>query len=175
MRSILTLLTLLLTLQLSAQNPTASKQKRIPIGKTGCTYINYCDTPFKVDHTTDSSRVYSTECTQADVTYGLICVQLKNPYAELTMAEDMMIAYVDFLKQNFTVTSATGYTKGYRLNDSDSTRGISDQWEDSEGDKWRIRAWTDGKFIGFMYTYSKKPIVEAKAEQYFEAFRFSAK
>ncbi len=172
MRSLLTLLFIFLSLGLFAQSSSLAKQKRIPIGKTGCTYLNFCDTPFKLDHTSDSSRVYTVECDQSDITYGLICVQLRNPYPDLALAEDMMIAYVEFLKKNFTITSTAGYSKGYRLNDSDSTRGITDYWEDSEGDKWKVRAWTDGKYIGFMYAYSQKPIAEAKVDEYFEGFRF---
>ena len=157
---------------LQAQKPATVKQKRISIGKSGCTYLNFCDTPFKPDYSSDSSRVYSGECVQDGVTYGVICVQLKKPVEDLKMAEDLMIAYVDYLKQNFTITEVAGYSKGFRLNNNDSTRGITDYWVDGEQDKWKIRAWTNGKYLGFLYAYSQKLFDEARVDEYFEGFRF---
>jgi hypothetical protein len=163
---------LILAAILLATSGEAQKLKRIAVGKTGCSYLNYCDSAFRMEYSSDSSKVYTGECESTGVSYGLICVQLKNPLADLTTAEDLMIAYADYLQQNFTIVSTAGYTRGSRLNSSDSTRGITDYWVDSENDKWKIRAWTNGKFIGFMYAYSKKPVVEARVEEFFNGFRF---
>ena len=171
MRTILVFFAFLLSSQLCAQ-PTKSGQKRINIGETGCSYLNYCDTPFSEDLTTDSSNLYSVECVDGGATYGLICVLLKTPFDDLAMAEDMLIAYLDYLKENFTITRTVGYSRGYRLNHADSTRGINDRWEDSEGDKWNIRGWTNGKVISVMYVYSQKSVPETKAEAYFNGFSF---
>ena len=172
MRKSLTIFLFLFSVQLSAQQP-AARQKRIDIGETGCSYLNYCETPFAEEITTDSSRLYSVECAEDDVTYGLICVTLKKPFDDLAMAEDMMIAYLDYLKENFTIIRTAGYSRGYRLNQSDSVRGVSDHWEDSEGDKWKIRGWTDGKVISVLYVYAQKPVPDARADAYFNGFRFS--
>ena len=49
------------------------------------------------------------------VSYGIICVKLLNPLADLTMAEDLLIAYSDYLKSSFSITKAIGYGKGHRL------------------------------------------------------------
>ncbi len=173
MRTLIFLLALLFNTETNAQKPN-----RMTIGDTGCSFLARCNTEFKLEYSSDSSKVYSGECvintTAGDaLTYGIICVQFKTPFEDLTLAEDMMIAYADYLKQNFTIIKAAGYSKGYRLNKSDSTRGIGDTWDDSEKDKWKIRAWTNGKFLGFMYVYSRKPVADATAEQFFNGFRFA--
>jgi hypothetical protein len=119
----------------------------------------------------DSSKVYTGECTFGDITYGVICVKLLQQVSDLTMAEDLLISYCDFLKKNFNIQKAAGYGKGHRLNNNGSTRGILDYWQDEENTNWKIKAWTDGKFIGFLYTYSKKEIPEYKVNVYLDGFR----
>jgi hypothetical protein len=163
---------LLLTSFIAAAQQPVAKIRKVPIGKTGCSYQNYCNTPFTVEQSADSSRIHRAECEHDGITYGIICVQLKNPVADLTMAEDLMVAYIDFLKKNFTITEVAGYSRGYRLQDSDSTRGIADRWTDSEGDQWLIRGWTNGKQLGVLYLYSQEAVQPAKAEEYFNGFRF---
>ena len=74
------------------------------------------------------------------------------------MAEDLLIAYLDYLKGNFGITKSAGYSKGHILNKKENTRGILDYWEDGEKNKWKVKAWTDGKFIGVMYAYSNKDL-----------------
>ncbi|MBK8311631.1 MAG: hypothetical protein IPL04_12780 [Chitinophagaceae bacterium] len=99
------------------------------------------------------------------------CVLLLNPVTDLVAAEDLLIAYVDYLKSSFSIKKSAGYGKGHRLNNNENTRGILDYWEDGEGDKWKIKAWTDGKYIGFMYAYSSKNLPEAKVNVFLEGFR----
>lgn len=146
--------------------------KKFAIEGTGCSFSSYCDTKFTLDYSSDSSKVYTGECKLGDISYGVICVQLLNPIADLTAAEDMMIAYLDYLKTTFSIDKAIGYNKGHRLNKDENTRGIADQWVDSENDKWRIKIWTNGSFIGFVYAYSSKEIPELKVSTFLNEFRF---
>ena len=105
-----------------------------------------------------------------DISYGVVCVKLLNPVSDLTMAEDLLISYLDYLKENFNIINAAGYGKGHRLNNKENTRGILDYWEDKDKDKWKIKAWTDGKYIGFIYVYSKKELPEAKVNIFLDSF-----
>ena len=145
--------------------------KKYPIGNSGCSLYIYCEPKFTVEKSTDSSLVYTGECVKDDISYGIVCVKLLNPVSDLTMAEDLVISYLDYLKENFNIINAAGYGKGHRLNNKENTRGILDYWEDKDKDKWKIKAWTDGKFIGFMYAYSKKELPEAKVNVFLDSFR----
>ncbi|HRA10552.1 MAG TPA: hypothetical protein PKX31_02715 [Chitinophagaceae bacterium] len=165
------LLILFLFMAVSSQAQTL---KKYPISSSGCSFYNYCESKFKLDYSSDSSKVYTGECTVEDITYGTICVLLLNPVTDLVAAEDLLIAYVDYLKSSFSIKKSAGYGKGHRLNNNENTRGILDYWEDGEGDKWKIKAWTDGKYIGFMYAYSSKNLPEAKINVFLEGFRLPA-
>ena len=163
---------LLLTAVLITNLATHSQSlKKYPISNSGCSLYIYCEPKFTMEKSSDSSLVYTGECVKDEVSYGVICVSLLHPVQDLTMAEDLVISYLDYLKENFEITRATGYGKGHRLNNNENTRGIIDYWEDKDKDNWKIKAWTDGKYIGIMYAYSKKPIAEAKVNAFLDSFR----
>ena len=149
--------------------------KKYPISNSGCSLYTYCDLKYEIKKSEDSSLVYTGECNVAEVTYGVICVKLLTPLTELTLAEDLLIAYLDYLKSNFDIKKSAGYGKGHRLNNNENTRGIIDYWEDADLDKWKIKAWTDGKYIGFLYAYSKKELPDTKVNVFLDSFRLPDK
>lgn len=140
------------------------------ISNSGCTLYMYCDIKYEIKKSEDSSQLYTGECTVGDITYGVICVRLLTPIAELTMAEDLLIAYLDYLKSNFEIVKSAGYSRGQRLNNNENTRGIIDYWEDAELNKWKIKAWTDGKYIGVLYAKSKKELPDTKVNVFLDSF-----
>ena len=162
---------LLLAFSVTASVSHSQMLKKYAISNSGCALYSYCEPKFEMSLSDDSSKVYTGECTVADVSYGVICVKLLTPITDLTMAEDLLISYADYLKRNFEIVKAAGYGKGHRLNNNEKTRGIIDYWEDAELDKWKIKAWTDGRNIGFMYAYSKKELPETKVNMYLDSFR----
>ena len=149
----------------------AQTLKKYSISNSGCSLYNYCASKFTLDYSEDSSKVYTGECTVAGVTYGVICIKLLNEIPDLTDAEDLMITYLDHLKGSFQVIKAAGYGHGHSLKGREDTRGVVDYWTDNAGDRWKIKSWTDGKFIGFMYTYSSKELPEAKVNAFLDSFR----
>ena len=149
----------------------AQTLKKYPIGNSGCSLYNYCESKYIVEFSEDSSKLYRGDCISGDVTYGVICIKLLNPITDLIAAEDLVVSYLEYLKTSFNITKSAGYGKGHRLNNNENTRGIIDYWEDKEQDKWKIKAWTDGKYIGFMYAYSKKELPEAKVNIFLDSFR----
>ena len=167
MRRISSLLALLLmTGLLSAQS-----LKKYTLAGSGCSYYNYCEITFELTKSEDSSHIWTGECVKDDINYGIICVKLKEPVTDLTMAEDLMISYADYLKTSFKITKVAGYGKGHRLQNKENTRGIIDYWSDMEKNNWKIKAWTDGKFIGFMFVYSQKELPEPKINLFLDGFR----
>lgn len=166
MKPILLLASFLVSAALNAQT-----LKKYPISNSGCFLYSYCESKYDTEYSDDSSKVITGECKSGEVTYGVICIKLLRPVDDLLAAEDLMISYVDYLKGSFGIKKAAGYGKGHRLNNNEATRGILDYWEDKELDKWTIKAWTDGKFIGFLYAYSKKELPEQKVNVFLDSFR----
>ena len=146
--------------------------KKYPIGNTGCSAYAFCQFgDFDADNSEDSSKVFTKECAQDSTTYGIICVQLKTAIEKPDIAESVLISYLDFLKTQFKITSSAGYGKGHRLKDREDTRGVLDYWEDADKYHWKVKGWTDGKFIAVMYTYSKKELSETKINLFLDGFR----
>lgn len=146
--------------------------KKVPVSTSGCTVYTYCEMKFEISKSVDSSNVYMGECVNGDVTYGVIAVKLSNRPDNLVMAEDLLIAFLDHLKKSYSITNAAGYGRGYRLNNNENTRGVLDYWEDGEKNKWKVKGWTDGRYIGVMYGYSKKEMLEGKVNVFLEGLRF---
>ncbi len=166
---------LVLSVLFLSHNSYSQSLKKIPIGNSGCSMYSYCEIKFTMEKSTDSSLVYTGECVKDDVSYGAICVKLIQPVDDLTMAEDLVVSYLDFLKENFGITKAAGYGKGHHLNNNEQTRGVIDYWEDKDLDHWKVKAWTDGSYIGCMYAYSKKELPESKVNVFLDGFRLPVK
>jgi hypothetical protein len=147
--------------------------KKYEISNSGCSVYMFC-APGRFDeaYSEDSSRVYTAECNADGLNYGIICVKLLTPSENLSEAEDMLISYLDYLKVNFDIRSAAGYGRGNRLNNREDTRGVVDYWKDGDNNNWKVKAWTNGKFIGVLYAYSKKELPETKADAFLNSFRF---
>lgn len=162
-----------LLLFFSCLSPVISGQslKKFPLAESGCQYYSYCEIKFEYSKSVDSSAIWSGECVKDSVGYGVIGVRLLNPITEMKLAEDMMIAYADYLKSSFGIKKSAGYGKGHRLQQKENTRGIVDYWEDGEKNNWKIKAWTDGRIIGFLYVYSKKPLPESRVNLFLDGLR----
>jgi hypothetical protein len=146
--------------------------KKVPVGNSGCSVYTYCDFRFETEYSEDSSLVYVSECEKDEVTYGVICVKLVQPVNDLGKAEESLILYLDYLKSSFNILKSAGYGKGHRLANNQNTRGVLDYWEDREKNNWKVKAWTNGKFIGVLYGYSSKELNETKLNVFLESFRF---
>lgn len=150
----------------------AQALKKYPISNSGCSVYMLCD-PGKFDEelSEDSSKVYTAECVKDDIRYGIICAKLLHEVNDLSDAEEVTISYLDYLKLEFEIETAAGYGKGHQLNNNENTRGIIDYWKDNKNVNWKIKAWTDGKFICVLYANSKKELPEEKVNIFLDGLR----
>jgi hypothetical protein len=146
--------------------------KKVPVSNSRCFIYTYCGFNFEKEYSEDSSEVYVSECVKDEVSYGVICVKLLQPAADLEKAEEMLIDYLNYLKTSFSISKAVGYGRGHHLNKNENTRGVLDYWEDAEKNNWKIKGWTDRKFIGVLYGYSAKELPEMKLNVFLESLRF---
>ena len=145
----------------------------VAISGTGCTVEVFCfPGRFDAYDLEDGSTVYADECEKEGVTWGIYCVKLLKPVENLDAAEDTVITYLDFLKLDYGIVSSKGYDKGHKLNKDETTRGIYDKWEDVDKGKWKIKAWTNGKFICVLYVHSTKELPDKKTELFLDGLRF---
>ena len=147
--------------------------KKYDIGNSGCSVYSFCDHgKFDLANSQDSAKVYTSECGNADTYYGVICIKLVEDIVLLSEAEDLLVTYLDYLKTTFKITSAAGYGKGHLLKGKTDTRGIIDYWKDDEKNNWKVKGWTNGKFITVLYAYSKKELPEQKVNVFLDVLLF---
>ena len=143
--------------------------KKYDIGQSGCQAYFFCDPgTFDISHSEDSSVLYQGVCTNAETHYGIICVKLKTAIQDLPDAETMLTSYMDYLKTAFKVKSYAGYGKGHQLRNNENTLGMIDYWNDEEGRNWKVKGWTDGKFMAVLYAYSSKELTETKVNVFLD-------
>ena len=148
--------------------------KKYAIGTSGCSVYMLCDPgQFQMTFSEDSSAVFTGECKPDSVTYGIICVKLKETIPAGDDAEDLLISYLDYLKTAFKIKSSSGYGKGQTLNSKADARGVLDFWNDEVGNEWKVKGWTDGKVISILYVIEKsKSEYPAKHDVFLNGFRF---
>lgn len=148
---------------------TAQSLKKYPIGESGCSAYFFCDPgKFPLTFSEDSSKMYNGECVQDEVTYGVIGVNLQEPVNELKSAEELMIAYLDYLKTAMHIRSSIGYGKGHQLRGREDTRGVIDYWKDEDQNNWKVKGWTNGKYIMVFYAYAKKELNENRVNLFLD-------
>jgi hypothetical protein len=143
--------------------------KKYPIGASGCSAYFFCDPGnFNLSKSPDSSYVYTGECVNDNVAFGVICVKLNESISDIVTSESMLISYLDFLKGSLNITQSAGYGKGHRLKGREDTRGVIDFWVDKDKANWNVKGWTDGKFITVMYGFSKKELPVTKVNTFLD-------
>lgn len=150
--------------------------KTVGISNSGCTVDVFCfPGRFDVYDLEDESTVYANDCDKDGITYGIYCVKLKKPIADIKDAQDTVITYLDFLKLDYGIVKAKGYDKGHKLNKNENVKGVFDTWEDLDDNKWKVRAWTDGKFIVIMHMHSSTELPDKKVDVFLNGIRFPEK
>lgn len=154
-------------------NTFAQDPQKVEVSNTGCTVQVYClPGRFDVYDLEDGSTVYADDCEKDGITWGIYCIKLKKPIPNLKDAEDSIITILDFLKLDYGIVRGKGYDKGHKLNKDDNTRGVFDTWEDADGKKWKVKAWTNGNFICVMHVHSSKELPDKKTGIFLEGLRF---
>jgi hypothetical protein len=153
---------------------SAQALKKYAISSSGCSVYMLCDPgEFEMTYSEDSAKVYTGECKADGISYGLICVKLKGAVDAGQQAEDLMITYLDYLKTAFKIKSSAGYGKGHTLEKKPDAKGVIDYWTDDTGNEWKVKAWTDGKFIAVLYVYAAGKLEDSpRQDVYLNSFRF---
>lgn len=151
--------------------------KKYAIGNTGCSMYSFCEPDFsKVEFSEDSSAIYKSICDKDEYQYGIICVQLLEGLSDLSSATELGKSYCDYLKTIFEITESAGYGDGHQLNNDDKTTGFIDYWKDKDGAAWKIKCWTNGSFIAFLFITHKDELPSedfTKQELFLNGFRFA--
>lgn len=168
----------LLLLGVSVQDLSAEPPlwQKVDIGASGCkAYFPGIPPEATVMLTSDSSKMYTMSLPSdhwEGYYFNLITVVLKD--GQFTgNEENMLISYMDFLKQQFGVTEAMGYGKGHTLDTHPTSKGIIDYWENSDGYYFTLTGWCAEDILTIMYVVGEQNHLDYNiCNMFFKGFRF---
>ena len=157
----------------SAQVPRFTKY---PINQTGhFAYFPVDPGEFEPSKSEDGADVYTAEVEYDCSLYGIIVVDFLPGSMDGSSKEDMeelLISYIDFLQEQFMITSTAGYGKGHTLESNPNAVGVIDYWEDATGFEYKIKGWADTKSLAFLYIAGKETNINVQ-ELFLNGFRFN--
>lgn len=169
-------LSLLLLLSLSPGLSPAQSWERIDISYSGCSVSLPSEPEWEYDLAQDSSLIWVGEVVENDIFYGVICVEFSQPF-EFDVTREEMIgvaeSYLDYLQTEFSIVSHTGYVTSHFLESNEEACGVSDSWQDAEGDPWYIQSWIDPFNMVVLYMYSDpENSMDSYKDYFFSSFLF---
>lgn len=150
------------------------RTKNYLIGNTGCSALLLPDAD-GLDKTTTTSGddLYFHESTEGEVTFGMICVQLKNEY-ELDEAGEMLANYMDKLRGPFFILHHTGQQPCPDWN-CETSLTMVDYWQDADGRDWKIKGYTDGRTLAVLYVKNIAETEVKKQDLFLDSFHFGSR
>lgn len=149
---------------------------RFDIGDSGCSAAFPYEPEWESSYSQDSSYLWIGEVFENDIYFGVICVEFAQPFSEGSTRDDLILTaeiYLDYLQAEFSIVSHTGYEKQYSFESDDDACGVSDNWQDNEGDPWYIQTWIDPFNMVVLYMYSDPDHeMDTYRDYFFESFLF---
>lgn len=148
----------------------APRFRRYLIGQSGCSCLLFATgKTLHIKNTADGDRIYFNDHTVGAVTYGFVCVQMRELYT-LPQAEIILIQYINKMRKPLDIA----YNICMEVNKGASRITISDYWQDNTGVDWKIKGLTNGKTVAVMYVKNIADAVVKEHDAFLNGFRFSS-
>ena len=147
------------------------KIKNRIIGDTGCSALLAAEDELEFSPTQSGDHLYFHEFHDKNVSYGMICIEMKNE-SDLGEAEEMLRAYVDKLKGPLRILHSTGIDDEADWN-TEAAKTIVDYWQDYQKKDWKIKGYTNGKTIAVLYVKNIGQADVKKQDLFLDSFHFS--
>jgi hypothetical protein len=149
---------------------TSKKFRNSFIGNTGCSVLLISDDNFEKTITASGDELYFYEASDNNVTYGIICVNMKEACAP-GMAIDMLEDYINKLKAPLFILHHTGIAADADWNSSES-RAVTDYWQDSNKVDWKVKGYTNGECLAVLYVKNIGQVDVKKQDLFLDSFHF---
>jgi len=122
-----------------------------------------------IRHTKEGDKLLFNEYACDGVTYGLVCVQMQKRYG-LDKAESILMNFMNRVRRPMRIlfnTSMETDVQQHQLT-------LTDYWQDKAGIDWKVKGYTNGKLIAFLYVKNITDTTVKNHDAYLNGFRFSA-
>ena len=150
---------------------TSRKFKSYFIGNTGCSALMFTNN-FKKNITPSGDHFYFNEFSEKNVTYGLICISLKQEY-ELRDTTEMLAGYINKLRAPYFILHNTGLSQTADWNHLSSIV-LEDYWQDGNQQDWKVKGYADGKTMAILYVKNIGHVEVKKQDLFLDGFHFKA-
>ncbi|HTM93156.1 MAG TPA: hypothetical protein VL095_12100 [Flavisolibacter sp.] len=142
------------------------------IGNTGCSALLSSDNDLESTLTQSGDQLYFHEFKDRNVTYGMICIDMNEPYG-LAEAEEMLRSYIDKLRGPLYILHNTGIHEDADWN-SETSKTIVDYWQDHSKKDWKVKGYTNGKTLAVLYVKNIGNADVRKQDFFLDSFHFGA-
>lgn len=154
-----------LVLRISSQ-----KRSRYLIGSSGASCLLFTVAKkFSIKYTREGDRIYFNEYTDSKVTYGVICIDMKNLY-NLGQAENILGQYINKIRKPFKIS----HNVSIEIKRKPALRSATDYWQDEAGKDWKITGYTNGKIVAVLYVKNITATTVKEHDAFLNGFKFSA-
>ncbi|MFL5811505.1 MAG: hypothetical protein ACJ749_18420 [Flavisolibacter sp.] len=164
-------LILLLATSFVLRLSSSKKFKNFFIGKTGCSALLLSSSDFQSTITVSGDKLYFSEFSENKVTYGIICIHLREA-CELDEASKMLHNYLGKLMGPFYILHNTGAQKDVDWN-TVSSKTLVDYWQDGDKQDWKVKGYTDGRFMAVLYVKNISHVEVRKQDLFLDSFHFA--
>jgi len=163
----------------SAQESSTVSFSKYPIETTGChIYLPAVPPAWAISFSDDSSSVYTNSVTYNDFIFDAILVSFKVPFTGESheVLEDLLISYIDFLKEAYDTDESSDYGKGQILPGNDDALGVMAFWESADGTQTKLKGWITETHLAVLLVYgTNDPSELALTDAFLNGFRFPEK
>lgn len=127
--------------------------EKTPIENSGCfAYLPKSVKPieFQKSKSEDGADIYTAEVKNGDHVFSIIFVNLGFTIDNKPQQEELLISYMDHLKESFEIVESAGYGKGHTLKNFPKAVGVLDYWEDEQGEKYVVKSWQNDTYLAVM-------------------------
>jgi hypothetical protein len=143
------------------------------IEKTGCSVLQIAPwNQFESSRTPSGDELYFNECVEDKVTYGIICIQLNQPYI-IEVAETLLSHYIGKLRKPFKIKHHIGIQHDFDWN-NESTKAVVDYWQDIHGKDWKVKGYTNGEIMAILYVKNITEVEVARQDLFLDSFILQA-
>lgn len=142
--------------------------RRYFIGNSGATCLLFtAGKSLSVKYTPEKDCIYFNDYTDNGVTYGLICIEMKDLYTK-RQAKKILVAYINKMRTPFKIA----YNVAMDIQRKSNVVLVSDYWQDNQCRDWKIKGYTNGKVMAVLYVKNISLAAVKDHDAFLESFRF---
>jgi hypothetical protein len=121
--------------------------------------------------TLSGDEFYIGECFSGKAGYGVLYIKLKERIW-IEDAETMLSYYISRLQEPFNIAHNTGIGYCISIDQEKDNRKLVDYWQDELGIDWKLKGYTNGKFIAVLYVQNISEIDVDKQDLFLDSLQF---